>query len=143
MKRDSKGPRGGRPLTLRSIGSVGELGSPPRSLARLRARTVEGSSRPHSKDGRDGSRSSLKEDSRMESHQSELVVAGIDVSKAKLDVAVGSHTLFSVPNTREGLEQLIPELKRLKVTQVVLEATGGLEILCVAMLAAAGLAPAV
>src|ERR1700730_9527843 len=102
MKRDSKGPRGGRPLTLRSIGSVGELGSPPRSLARLRARTVEGSSRPHSKDGRGRSRSSLKEDSgmeshkedtRMESHQSELVVAGIDVSKAKLDVAVGSHTL--------------------------------------------------
>jgi transposase len=86
---------------------------------------------------------SHKEDSRMESHQSELVVAGIDVSKAKLDVAVGSHTLFSVPNTREGLEQLIPELKRLKVTLVVLEATGGLETLCVAMLAAAGLAPAV
>jgi transposase len=79
----------------------------------------------------------------MESHQSDFVVAGIDVSKAKLDVAVGRHTLVSVPNSREGLEQLILELKRLKVTLVVLEATGGLEILCVAMLAAAGLAPAV
>jgi transposase len=86
---------------------------------------------------------SHKEDSRMDSHQSQLVVAGLDVSKAKLDVAVGRHTLFSVPNSREGLEQLIPELKRLKVTLVVLEATGGLEILCVAMLAAAGLPVAV
>jgi transposase len=79
----------------------------------------------------------------MESQQSELVVVGIDVSKATLDVAVGNHSLFSVPNSPEGLKQLTPELQRQGVKLIVLEATGGLEVLCASTLAAAGLAVAV
>jgi transposase len=79
----------------------------------------------------------------MESQQSGSLVAGIDVSKATLDVAVGSQAPFQVPNSREGLDQLIPELKRQAVTLVVLEATGGLEMLCAATLVAAGLKVAV
>lgn len=79
----------------------------------------------------------------MESQQQQLVVAGIDVSKARLDVAVGSEAPFSVANSREGIKQLIPKLKRLGVGLVVLEATGRLEALCASMLTAEKLQVAV
>ena len=51
---------------------------------------------------------------------------GIDVSKDHLDVAVrpdGTHR--RVPNTDEGLDQLVAVLGPLTPTLVVLEATGG------------------
>jgi transposase len=79
----------------------------------------------------------------MESQQQQLVVVGIDVSKAKLDVAVGGEAPFSVPNSHEGLKKLTPKLKRLEVGLVVLEATGNLEMLCATTLAEAGLPVAV
>jgi transposase len=68
---------------------------------------------------------------------------GIDVSKATLDVAIGDEKPFRVSNTREGLELLLGRLRSHEVALVVLEATGGLEALCAATVAAAGLPVAV
>jgi len=53
---------------------------------------------------------------------------GIDVSKARLDVAmVPSGDSFSVPNDDDGIEKLVTALEPLKPSLVLLEATGGLE----------------
>jgi transposase len=68
---------------------------------------------------------------------------GIDVSKATLDVAIGEEEPFRVPNSRDGLDQLLSRLESRPVALIVLEATGGLEALCAAALAAAGLPVAV
>ena len=66
---------------------------------------------------------------------------GIDVSKAVLDVAVRpTEEKWSVPNTTEGMQDLVQRLKQLRVTLIVLEASGGLERRAVAALAGAGLA---
>lgn len=66
---------------------------------------------------------------------------GIDVSKARLDVAVhDSAQCFSVENTETGVEGLVKQMKELDPELIVMEATGGYERLCAAMLAAAGLA---
>jgi transposase len=66
---------------------------------------------------------------------------GIDVSKAVLDVAVRpTEEKWSVPNTTEGMQDLVQRLKELRVTLIVLEASGGLERRAVAALAGAGLA---
>jgi len=74
----------------------------------------------------------------------EQVVVGIDVSKAKLDVALlPSGELFTVSNDRRGIGQLVQRLKSLAPNRVVLEATGKLERLAVSELAAAGLPVAV
>jgi transposase len=71
-------------------------------------------------------------------------ICGIDVSKDRLDVAVRpSGELFAVPRTGAGLEDLVARLKVLKPNLIVLEATGGFEIVAVAALAAAGLPVAV
>jgi transposase len=64
---------------------------------------------------------------------------GIDVSKAKLDVAVHGAEGFVVQNTEAEVEQLCDRLKEWAPTLVVLEASGGYERLCVAKLAHAGL----
>ncbi len=69
---------------------------------------------------------------------------GIDVSKDHLDVAVrpdGTHR--RVPNTDEGLDQLVAVLGPLGPTLVVLEATGGYQRRAVAALSLAGLPVAV
>jgi transposase len=66
---------------------------------------------------------------------------GIDVSKARLDVAIhDSKQCFSCDNTEAGVEALIKQMKELEPELIVMEATGGYERLCAAMLAAAGLA---
>jgi transposase len=63
---------------------------------------------------------------------------GIDVSKAVLDVAVApGGDAFSVPNTADGVQELVKRLKELSPQLVVLEATGGLERRAVAALAGA------
>ena len=68
---------------------------------------------------------------------------GIDVSKAKLDVAVvPEDETWSTTNEESGIDQLIKRLKALRPRLIVLEATGGLEIPVVAALGAAKL-PAV
>lgn len=65
---------------------------------------------------------------------------GIDVSKARLDVAVHeSAQCFSCDNTEAGVEALVRQLKELEPELIVMEATGGYERLCAAMLATAGL----
>ena len=70
----------------------------------------------------------------------EQVVVGIDVSKAKLDVAIlPSGEQFTVSNDRHGVGELVRRLSPLAPSRVVLEATGKLEQLAVSELAAAGL----
>lgn len=71
------------------------------------------------------------------------VFAGIDVSKARLDVAADGLPPFSAENTPEGVAALVARPVPLRPTPVVLEATGRLEAAAVAALAAAGLAVAV
>lgn len=69
---------------------------------------------------------------------------GIDVSKDTLDVAIrpdGPHR--QVPNTDDGLDQLVELLRPLNPTLIVLEASGGYHRRVVAALALAGLPVAV
>jgi transposase len=72
------------------------------------------------------------------------VFVGIDVSKARLDVALrpGAES-FSVTNHQRGIATLVKRLKNLAVSRIVLEASGGYEIAAAAELAAAGLPVAV
>ena len=65
---------------------------------------------------------------------------GIDVSKDRLDVHVlpSAHD-FHLANDHAGVEELKVRLVRLHPERVALEATGGLEMLAVAQLSAAGL----
>lgn len=70
----------------------------------------------------------------------EEIFVGIDVSKAWLDIAV--HELeetFRVNNDETGLASLVKRWKKLKPTLIVLEPTGGFEMLAVAELSHAGL----
>ena len=70
----------------------------------------------------------------------EQVVVGIDVSKAKLDVALlPGGEQFTVSNDRHGIGELLRRVSPLAPSRVVLEATGKLEQLAVSELAAAGL----
>jgi transposase len=71
------------------------------------------------------------------------VVVGIDVSKARLDVAADGLPPFAVANTPEGVAALVARLAPLRPALVVLEATGRLEAAAVAALIAAGLPVAV
>jgi transposase len=69
---------------------------------------------------------------------------GIDVSKDHLDVAIrpaGTH--MRVPNTDDGLDQLVARLRPLGPTLIVLEATGGYQRRAVAALSLAALPVAV
>jgi transposase len=65
---------------------------------------------------------------------------GIDVAKAELVVAArpGGAT-WTRPNDEAGLRALVTEVQALAPTLIVLEATGGYEILAVSALATAGL----
>lgn len=70
--------------------------------------------------------------------------AGIDVSKARLDVALlPSGESFVVSNDEEGFDELLGRLEGPHPILVVLEASGGLERPVAAALAAAGIAVAV
>ena len=70
----------------------------------------------------------------------EQVVVGIDVSKAKLDVALlPGGEQFTVSNDRHGIGELLRRVSPLAPSRVVLEATGKLEQPAVSELAAAGL----
>jgi transposase len=72
------------------------------------------------------------------------VFVGIDVSKASLDIAVRpSGSAWQVDNSEEGIRQLAERLRQLSPTAIVLEATGGYEMACAAVLAAAQLPVAV
>lgn len=53
---------------------------------------------------------------------------GIDVSKAKLDVAMSNNdTLLQIPNDQEGIKNLIKKLPPKKYSLIILEASGGYE----------------
>lgn len=69
---------------------------------------------------------------------------GIDVSKATLDVAaLPDGEAWTVTNDDAGLAQLTPRLVALAPVAIVLEATGGFEMLAALTLAQAGLPVAV
>lgn len=69
---------------------------------------------------------------------------GIDVSKERLDVHIRpSGQAYAVPRNSDGLEQLIGELRQLAPALIVLEATGGYEVIVAAALASANLPLAV
>src|SRR5689334_17508145 len=60
--------------------------------------------------------------------QNDLVVAGIDVAKDKVDVCIRSLSQRRVfPGTAEGRRKLIAWLRRYKVDKAVMEASGGYE----------------
>lgn len=70
----------------------------------------------------------------------EAIIAGIDVSKDRLDVALRpSGEVFVVARSATGLETLIQRLKDTAPQIVALEATGGFETVVTAALAAARL----
>ena len=65
---------------------------------------------------------------------------GIDVAKAELVIAARpSSERWTVANDERGVKTLVDRLTREKPPLIVLEATGGYELLCVAGLAAAAL----
>jgi transposase len=72
----------------------------------------------------------------------EEVFVGIDVSKARLDVASAGE-LFGVDNDAGGVADLVGRLRKLGPELIVLEASGGLETVLVGELAAAQLPVAV
>lgn len=70
----------------------------------------------------------------------EQITVGIDVSKDHLDVHIRpSAEIFVVPRDGAGLATLVDRLRPIAPHLVALEATGGLEAIVVAALAAAGL----
>ena len=53
---------------------------------------------------------------------------GIDVGKSTLDVFVLERdTHWQVQNSTDGIKQLIRDLRRMKLTRILIEATGGYE----------------
>jgi transposase len=72
-------------------------------------------------------------------HPAETFI-GIDVSKARLDIAVHEPAAsWQVENTEDGIARLRQRLQELQPNLIVLEATGGFELRLVAELAAAHL----
>ncbi|MCH8883209.1 MAG: transposase, partial [SAR324 cluster bacterium] len=72
------------------------------------------------------------------------VFVGIDVSKARLDVAVSpTEKRWSVAQSPEDHAALARRIKEIEPALVVLEATGGLEMPIAAELAALGLQVAI
>jgi transposase len=69
---------------------------------------------------------------------SEEVYVGIDISKARLDVATSAGEAWSVSNDEAGHQQLCERFKAAQPKLIVMEATGGLERDLALQLAAAG-----
>lgn len=69
------------------------------------------------------------------------IFVGIDISKARLDVAIlPADQSWSVPNTEEGIKELTAQIAQVgPPTTILMEATGGLERRILAALAAAAL----
>lgn len=75
--------------------------------------------------------------------KAEEIFVGIDISKVWLDIAVHEQAeVFRASNNEAGIVSLVKRLKKLKPSLVVLEPTGGFEMLVVAELTHANL-PAV
>jgi transposase len=72
------------------------------------------------------------------------IFVGIDVSKAKLDIAIwDSEVSWNLRNEAEGWHELVKRLKACKPTLIVIEASGGLEQSLVAELSLENLPVAV
>jgi transposase len=70
----------------------------------------------------------------------EQIIVGIDVSKESLDVAVvPSEMLKNFSNNETGCANLTAWLKTLQPTIIVMEATGGLEMMAASLMSAANL----
>ena len=68
------------------------------------------------------------------------MLIGIDVAKAELVIAARpTGERWTVANDEAGVQALVGRLRQDAPTLIVLEATGGYELLCVAALAVAGL----
>jgi transposase len=67
------------------------------------------------------------------------VFIGIDVSQARLDIALRPGAPFSVPHDDAGIAVVVDQLRRLSPTLIVLEATGALETALTSALVAAAL----
>ena len=66
------------------------------------------------------------------------IFAGVDVSKATLDVAsTAAPEAWSVSNSSDGIAELVERLREIGPVLVVMEATGGFEVPAAAALAAA------
>ncbi|MGH7232990.1 MAG: IS110 family transposase [Nitrospiraceae bacterium] len=64
---------------------------------------------------------------------------GIDVSKARLDLAVRpTGTTRTTPHDEAGVATVVEQLRQMQPSLVVMEATGGLEVVLSGVLAAAG-----
>ena len=63
-----------------------------------------------------------------------VVVAGIDVSKATLDVSVSEGSVHRFENSATGIRRLLRHLEQAGVAKVVCESTGGYERLVVSKL---------
>lgn len=69
---------------------------------------------------------------------------GIDISKARLDIATRpTNAGWQVDNNEEGIASLVDKLKQLEPALIILEATGGYETAVTAALASGGLPVAV
>src|SRR5690349_17467268 len=69
---------------------------------------------------------------------------GIDVSKARLDIAVlGKEQVWQVDNTVDGVTQLVKQMAKMQPELIVVEATGGYQRNVVDALFHAGLSVAV
>ena len=56
-----------------------------------------------------------------------MIVAGIDIGKASLDVSVAEGPVIRFDNTVEGISKLLKHLAEQDATVAVCEATGGYE----------------
>ena len=68
-----------------------------------------------------------------------MIVAGIDVGKASLDVSVAEGSVNRFDNTMEGISKLLKHLAEQGATVAVCEATGGYERLVVDRLRETGI----
>ena len=64
---------------------------------------------------------------------------GIDISQARLDIAVRPGSAFSLAHNESTMATLVGQLRALSPTLIVLEATGGMEVPLTSALATAGL----
>lgn len=67
------------------------------------------------------------------------VFVGIDISQARLDIAVRPGSSSALTHDESGMATLVEQLRALSPTLIVLEATGGMEIPLTSALASAGL----
>ena len=70
---------------------------------------------------------------------SSLIFVGIDVSQARLDIALRPGAAFSIAHEESAIATLVEQLTALRPVLIVLEATGGMEIPLTSTLATAGL----